>query len=93
MRIKKFNKRCKKIFIFACTIFFVGMVYCNSYEATINAQVKNLESEIEVLNGDIDGLEMEKSNLTDFKKIYDLASTNGYQYQTNTSVAVVSKSE
>lgn len=93
MKVKRFNKNCQKVFLMVCAIFIIGMTYSNSFEYNLNISIKETEKEIEVLNGDIDGLEMEKSNLTDFKKIYDIATNSGYQYRTNTDVAVVSKSE
>lgn len=93
MRVKRFNKVCKRIFILSTIGFIIGMTYCNSLEATINVSTKELSKEIEVLEGDIDGLNMEVANLTKFEKISEVATSKGYEYKTTTQTAVVSQSE
>lgn len=91
MKVKRFNKVCKRILIISTIVFIAGITYCNSLEATINVKVKDLQDDIEVLSGDIDGLNMEKDYLTNFQKIYDVALSNGYEYGASTDMAVAAK--
>lgn len=93
MSVKRFNKVCKRVFILSTIGFIIGMTYCNSLEATINVSTNKLSKEIEVLEGDIDGLNMEVTNLTEFKKISKVATSKGYEYETTSQMAVVSQNK
>lgn len=88
----KFIRLSKVIFIITFIVYVFANTYLNSSMASTNIKLQRIENEIQQLNADVDGLDMKFVELTNFQKIYEIVSSNGYIYHhSSTAVAVTRK--
>jgi cell division protein FtsL len=55
----------------------------------INAKTKKRQDEISAIQSDIDGLEIQKSELASFSRLKKVATAKGYTYKQGSTAAVV----
>lgn len=77
------------LLICCLVIALVGNIFVSSTEMTINAQTKKVNDEITNLQSDIDGLEIQKSQLASFSRLKRVASAKGYKYKQGSTAAAV----
>ncbi|BBH27519.1 MAG: hypothetical protein PUF83_05330 [Intestinibaculum porci] len=78
-------------FMVSCCVFLVSLTFTNSCELNINAKTRKVQNEITTIQSDIDGLEIQKSELASFSRLKKVATSKGYHYkQGSTAAAAVS---
>lgn len=78
------------IMLLCCVVIaLVGNIYLSSCEMNVNANTKKVNDEITTLQSDIDGLEIQKSQLASFSRLKRVASAKGYKYKQGSTAAAV----
>lgn len=85
-----FEKKARYCFLAVLSIYIVGGLMFRSMESSLNVQSQKIEAEIQALQYDIDGLDIEKQNLTAFARLNDVATSQGYTYSHSNVTAYVS---
>ncbi len=83
------NKMGLVVFVFCLFVTLVTSLVGNAYEHSMNALESALNKEINILESDIDGLDMQKQELVSFNRIMTVASSKGYTYKQNYTAASV----
>ena len=79
----------KRVAFFAFVVAILGNIVFNSLEMDINAKTKKRQDEISAIQSDIDGLEIQKSELASFCRLKKVATAKGYTYKQGSTAAVV----
>ena len=77
-RIFRFTMR---LLVFSFFLFLVSTISLNSQEININAKSKKIQEEMTTLKSDIDGLKIQKQELSSFSRVKEIAEKKGYTYQ------------
>lgn len=89
----RLERMCFKTMVGCAIIFAFGYVYLTSVEAKIEGDIHQTQTDIATLQNDIDGLTMEKQELTNFSRLSSAATKAGYTYKDfSTSRATVTTS-
>lgn len=85
-----FEVLARRCFILALGIYIIGGLAMRSIESSLNVEQQDVENEIQTLKNDIDGLDIEKQEMTSFAHLNDVASQQGYTYSYSDVTAFVS---
>lgn len=79
-----------KMFFWLVVVLGIPTFYwLSSQQTSINYTCQKLEKQIDVVESDIEGLTMQKNELTSFAKLEGVASEKGYTYKQGTATAAV----
>ena len=70
-----------RLLVFSFFLFLVSTISLNSQEININAKSKKIQEEMTTLKSDIDGLKIQKQELSSFYRVKEIAEKKGYTYQ------------
>jgi cell division protein FtsL len=93
--IEKFKKQPRivkiplVIFIVCLSVFLIGSCWTSSQEITISDNTRQIQSQMSETQSDIDGLEIQKSELASFSRLKKVATAKGYKYKQGSTAAVV----
>ena len=87
---KSFEDRAKAFLIFVVGAYIIGWLGVKSVESSSNREQQVVEGEVEQLQNDIAGLELQKQDLTSFARVNQVASQQGYTYTHNDVTAYLS---
>lgn len=85
MKNKKtgFVRFAEKFFAVCLVVFVIGIIGAKSIESSYTREAQILQSEITTAQNDIGTLKMQKQELVSFSHLASVASSKGYNYQTD----------
>ncbi len=86
---RSFETKARNFLIFAFSIYIVGGLAIKSIESSMNVEKQIVENEIKTLKSDIDGLDIERQNMTSFAHLNEVATNQGFSYSQNDVTAYV----
>lgn len=86
---KSFEVKARYCLIVAFSIYIIGGLAIKSIESSMNVQQQIVEDKIQTLKSDIDGLDIERQNMTSFAHLNDVATGQGFSYSHNDVTAYV----
>ncbi len=87
MKKSKFEKIAKTWLVIIVCVFVLGELTIQAVESSNNVEQQKIEGEINTLESDINGLNIEKQNKTNFSYVNDVVSAQGYTYSQTDAVA------
>lgn len=87
MKKSRFEKRAATWLVFVASFCVLGHLGIQAMESSKNVEQQKLENQIKELESDINGLDIEKQNMTTFAHLNEVASSQGYTYSQNEATA------
>ena len=73
--------------MFVVSFCVLGHLGIQAMESSKNVEQQKLENQIKELESDINGLDIERQNMTTFAHLNEVASSQGYTYSQNEATA------
>lgn len=83
-KFERFAAICLVVVLSFCLLGHLGV---QAMVSSKNVQQQKLENQIKELESDINGLDIEKQNITNFSHLNEVASSQGYVYSQTDSTA------
>ncbi|MBS5114456.1 MAG: hypothetical protein KHY88_01980 [Erysipelotrichaceae bacterium] len=87
MKKSRFEKRAATWLVFVVSFCVLGHLGIQAMESSKNVEQQKLENQIKELESDINGLDIERQNMTTFAHLNEVASSQGYTYSQNEATA------
>ena len=87
MKKSRFEKRAATWLVFVVSFWVLGHLGIQAMESSKNVEQQKLENQIKELESDINGLDIERQNMTTFAHLNEVASSQGYTYSQNEATA------
>lgn len=86
---KSFEAKARFCLVVAFSVYIIGGLAIKSIESSMNVEQQIVEDQIKTLKSDIDGLDVERQNMTSFAHLNDVATSHGFSYSHNDVTAYV----
>lgn len=83
----KFEAFAQRFLIASMMLFVVGLIGVKAFEYSYMSEAQDIEAEIQLIQSNIDGLKLQKNDLTAFTRLTSIAEQGGYSYKSDGAIA------